>query len=138
MIRKILVAYDGSKSAERAFHFALEQAEVFKAVILVISVAQPPEPPTLVETTALLDSAAEHFNESFKHLEEEAKLRNIPLETKIAVGHAADQIVHHAAVEECDLIVMGHRGKSMLQRWLLGSVSKRVLSYAPCSVTIVR
>jgi nucleotide-binding universal stress UspA family protein len=36
------------------------------------------------------------------------------------------------------LIVMGHRGKSMLQRWLLGSVSKRVLSYAPCSVTIVR
>jgi nucleotide-binding universal stress UspA family protein len=138
MIKKILVAYDGSKSAERAFSFGLEQAEVFKATVLVLSVAQPPEPPTMVETTALLESATEHFQESFKHLQEEAKQRNIPLETKIVVGHAADQIVHHADQEECDLIVMGHRGKSMLQRWLLGSVSKRVLSYAPCSVTIVR
>jgi nucleotide-binding universal stress UspA family protein len=36
------------------------------------------------------------------------------------------------------MIVMGHRGKSRLQRWLLGSVSKRVLSYAPCTVTVVR
>jgi len=138
MIKKILVAYDGSKSAERAFRFGLEQAEAFKANVLVLSVAQPPEPPTLVETTALLDSATEHFEESFKHLQEEAKKRNIPLETKVVAGHAADQIVHHADREECDLIVMGHRGKSMLQRWLLGSVSKRVLSYAPCSVTIVR
>ena len=138
MIRKILVAYDGSKSAERAFLFGLEQAEAFEASVVVLSVAQPPEPPTLVETSALLDSATEHFEESFKHLREEAKQREIPLETKVVVGHAADQIVHHAATEECDLIVMGHRGKSMLQRWLLGSVSKRVLSYAPCSVTIVR
>ena len=29
-------------------------------------------------------------------------------------------------------------GKSLIQRWLLGSVSKRVISYAPCSVLIVR
>ncbi|RJP19684.1 MAG: universal stress protein [Candidatus Omnitrophota bacterium] len=33
---------------------------------------------------------------------------------------------------------MGHRGKSIVQRWLLGSVSKRVLSYAPCSALIAR
>lgn len=97
MIRKIMVAYDGSKSAERAFLFGLEQAEAFKACVVVLSVAQPPEPPTLVETSALLDSATEHFEENFKHLREEVKQREIPLETKVVVGHAADQIVHHAA-----------------------------------------
>ena len=36
------------------------------------------------------------------------------------------------------MIVMGHRGKSMIEKWLLGSVSKRVLSYGPCKVLIVR
>jgi len=37
------------------------------------------------------------------------------------------------------MIVMGHRGKSsFIDRWLLGSISKRVLSYATCTVTIVR
>jgi nucleotide-binding universal stress UspA family protein len=37
-----------------------------------------------------------------------------------------------------DAIVMGHRGESLLQKWLLGSVAKRVLSYAHCTVIVVR
>lgn len=138
MLKKILVAFDGSKPAERAFAMALELAKPFGARIVVLSVAQPPEPPVLVETSALLDSATEHFEKDFPRLREEAKARDIPVETCVAVGHPADQIVHVAAQEQCDLIVMGHRGKSVLQRWLLGSISKRVLSYAPCSVLVTR
>ncbi len=138
MLKKILVAYDGSKPAERAFKAALELAKPLGARIVVLSVVQPPEPPVLVETSALLDSATEHFEKDFPRLREEAKSQDIPLETRVAVGHPADQIVHVAVEEESDLIVMGHRGKSVLQRWLLGSISKRVLSYAPCSVLIVR
>lgn len=37
-----------------------------------------------------------------------------------------------------DAIVMGHRGESFIQRWLLGPVAKRVLSYAHCTVMVVR
>jgi nucleotide-binding universal stress UspA family protein len=33
---------------------------------------------------------------------------------------------------------MGHRGESLFQKWLLGSVAKRVLSYANCTVIVVR
>jgi hypothetical protein len=33
---------------------------------------------------------------------------------------------------------MGHRGESLIQKWLLGSVAKRVLSYAHCTIIIVR
>lgn len=62
----------------------------------------------------------------------------VPLETKIVVGHPAEQVVQAAADQEADLIVMGHRGKTRIREWLLGSVAKRVMSYAPCSVTIVR
>lgn len=43
-----------------------------------------------------------------------------------------------AYVQAVDAIVMGHRGESLFRRWLLGSVAKRVLSYAQCTVIIVR
>jgi len=56
----------------------------------------------------------------------------------VRVGHPAEQIVHMASEEDVDLIAMGHRGKTIVARWLLGSVSKRVLSYAHCTVAIVR
>jgi len=138
MIQKILVAFDGSKEAERAFQFALEIASPFNASMVVLSVARPPEPPSMVETAALLESATEHFEAKFKDLRSQAETKQIALETLVAAGHPAEQIVHQAVEMQADLIVMGHRGKSMVQRWLLGSVSKRVLSYAPCSVTIVR
>jgi nucleotide-binding universal stress UspA family protein len=137
-MKTILAANDGSESAKRAFQFAIELAKAFGAGVIVVSVAQPSEPPTSVETAALLEAATEHFEKDFVGFRETAKAAGVPLETVIVVGHPADQIVHQAALREADLIVMGHRGKSRIQRWLLGSVSKRVLSYAPCTVTIVR
>jgi nucleotide-binding universal stress UspA family protein len=138
MVKKILVAYDGSDSAQRAFRFALELAAPFDASLIVLSVAQLPEPATMVESSAVLEAATEHFQKGIAELRAEASTAGVALDTRIVVGHAADQIVHLAAEEHADLIVMGHRGKSMIQRWLLGSVSKRVISYAPCSVLITR
>jgi len=138
MLRHILVAYDGSESAERSFQFALELAKPFHADLTVVSVARPPEPPTMVETTAMLEAATEHYKKQFERLRQQAEAQDVTLDTIVVAGHPAEQIVHQAAELHVDLIVMGHRGKSFIQRWLLGSVSKRVLSYAPCSVTIVR
>jgi nucleotide-binding universal stress UspA family protein len=138
MYKAILVAYDGSTAAAHAFHSALELAERLGASLSVVSVAQLPEPPTMVETTAILDAAKTHYEKDFKRLRADAKARAIELQTHVAVGHAADQIIHHAVESKADLIVMGHRGGSRMKEWLLGSVSKRVLSYAPCSVLIVR
>jgi nucleotide-binding universal stress UspA family protein len=57
---------------------------------------------------------------------------------QVKVGHPAEQLVRLAEAEQVDVIVMGHRGETLLQRWLLGSVAKRVLSYAHCTVIIVR
>ena len=138
MIKKILVAFDGSKPSERAFEWALEVAKQFHSNITVLSVARPSEPATAVETQALLEAAGEHFEQEFKRLLADGKTNGIPVDTKIVVGHPAEQIVHYATEGKFDLIVMGHRGRSLFERWLLGSVSKRVLSYAPCTATVVR
>jgi nucleotide-binding universal stress UspA family protein len=74
----------------------------------------------------------------FEPLREEAKSAGVSLETEVVVGHPAEQIVRKAKELDMDLVVVGHRGMSRIEEWLLGSVSKRVSSYAHCAVTIVR
>jgi nucleotide-binding universal stress UspA family protein len=138
MFKKLLVAFDGSEHALRAFDMALRIAAADDAEVVVLSVAQPAEPATMVETSATIDAATEHFEHQFESLRKKAKARCVPLRTKVVVGHIADQVIRAAAEENADMIVMGHRGKSLVERWLLGSVSKRVISYAPCSVLVAR
>jgi nucleotide-binding universal stress UspA family protein len=137
MYKTILIAYDGSLSAGQAFQAALDLVTSLGADLEVVSVIELPQPPPDVETRAILDSGRENVEKDFRKLRADAGSRRIELPTDLLVGHAADQIIHHAAQIKADLIVLGHRGGSRVKEWLLGSVSKRVLSYAPCSVLIV-
>lgn len=138
MIHKILVAYDTSNQALKAFELGLDLAHRYGADLIVLSVARPPEPPQEVEAEAFIDRTTEYFEDFFAKLRETAGRLGLSPRFEVRVGHPADQIVHMANQEGVDMIVMGHRGKSMIQRWLLGSISKRVLSYAHCTVSIVR
>ena len=137
MFKKILVAYDGSTFSNRAFEIGLETARLNKAEVLVLCVIQMPDPAMIYETTTLLDEANEHYEKDFAGLNAAASSAGVALHTQLVVGHVAEQILQFATDESADLIVMGHRGKSLIQCWLLGSVSKRVVSYAHCSVLIV-
>jgi len=57
---------------------------------------------------------------------------------EVSVGHPAQQILYHAEQQNVGHIVLGYRGKNAFQRWLTGSVSQRVISYAASAVTVVR
>lgn len=141
MLNKILVAFDGSEQSYKAFDFALEMSKLCPGAgpeITVLAVAQPPEPADIVEVDAVIDSATLHYEKLFNELKEMAGKRNIEIKTKVVVGHPADQIVRYASELKSDMIVVGQRGKSKIESWLLGSVSKRIASYAPCTVTIVK
>lgn len=135
---RILCAYDGSAAAEKAFDFGLTLATAFTSELRVLAVAQPPEPPEDVETEALLESAQEHFEKQFTALRAKAMAANVAPVFEVSVGHPAEQILYHADSWNTDHIVLGHRGKNVFRRWLMGSVSHRVISYATCTVTIVR
>jgi nucleotide-binding universal stress UspA family protein len=137
-MNKLLVAYDGSEQAEKAFGQALEIASKFSSEIIVLSVALPPEPPLAVEMEALIERAMEHYGAQFERLRKSAESFGIEPRFELRAGHPAEQIVLMAEEEKVHAIVIGHRGGSFLQRWLLGSVAKRVLSYAHCTVIVVR
>lgn len=141
MIKKMLVAFDGSEKSYDAFNFALELTKLCTGAapeITVLSVIQPPEISDMVEMDAIIDSAKQHYEELFRKLREQAKEKNLEIITELLIGHPADQIVHYIKEKRCDVVILGQRGRSKIEKWLLGSVSKRVATYAPCTVIIVK
>jgi nucleotide-binding universal stress UspA family protein len=53
-------------------------------------------------------------------------------------GDAATEIMEYVKAADVSLIVAGSRGLSPVRAWLLGSVSRKLVHYAPCSVLIVK
>jgi nucleotide-binding universal stress UspA family protein len=133
---KILVAYDGSESAQRALgqaaDFARDGAEVS-----VVSVAEPL--PQFGRAGAML-LPEEEQERARELLDARRTLADRGLTAKVVErrGEAAAMIVDEAEREGSDLIVMGTRGLDAAQRWLVGSVSTRVVQRAPCDVLVVR
>jgi len=136
MISKMVVAHDGSEESEKAFRLALDMAKRYSAKLIVISVVQPPQPYADAEFPATIDKANEYFERHFNSLRERTAALGIAANFITRIGHPAEQIVLLAAEEKADAIVVGHRGQSRLQQWLLGSVAKRVLVYAKCHVFV--
>jgi len=141
LFQKILVAFDGSEGSWKAFDFAVELLGLCKngpPEIYVLSVVRPPEPIEIVEMEAVIDAATTLYEEQFRKIVAKVKDKDVVLHTEILTGSPADQIVRYAHDCKCDAVVLGHRGKSRVEDWLLGSVPKRVSSYAPCHVIIVK
>jgi len=139
MMRHILVPYDGSEQAEKAFDLALEFAAKFQSAITILAVARLPEPPEDEEAEAVVEAAEEHYKELFNKLKKKAEpFLPIQLNFEVRAGHPAEQIIYQAEQIGVDHIVMGHRGNTFFHRWLLGSVAKQVMIYAHCAITIVR
>jgi len=136
MIHKLLIAYDGSDSAKAAFDFALDLAEKYSAELHVLAVARPPEFGAEVETEAVIESSRRHYTHLLQPLK--ARVAGLTTHFEVLVGHPAESIVLYAEDHDIDHIVLGHRGHSLFERWLIGSVARQVIAYAHCTVTVVR
>ncbi len=138
MIRNILVGYDGSEAAAQALTYAAGLARAFGSSVHVLAVVRPPEFGGMVETEALIEQSRQHYQNVLRGVQ--SKHANEPFKTyvHIAVGHPAEQIVRFAEAHGIDHIVVGHRGHTLFERWLIGSVARQVIAYAHCAVTVVR
>lgn len=135
---KILVPVDNSEHAFKALAKAIEMAKAEGAALTVMSVAwELPEVMEIPMGTAdkLMGYAVRAVTRA-KQLAEEA---GVKCETRVETGGSpADNIVRYAGESKTDVIVLGHRGLTALDRFVVGSVAGRVVAYAPCSVFVVR
>jgi nucleotide-binding universal stress UspA family protein len=135
---KVLVGFDGSPASRKALRAALDLAQRYGAAVTVLAVVRPPEFAELeAEVNAALAEARGPLVEALRWARAEARRAGVSLETRIQAGHPADTLVRVAREEGFDLIVLGRRGLTPVQRWMLGSVSERVLRYAHCPVMVV-
>lgn len=146
MFSKILVPLDGSEVAERALPTAMKLARKGQGDVTLLRV--PWVHPVSVDTysggTSWLypDQAEERtFEDAVAYLEdvrERWAAENIAVHTKVVRGDPASVILDTATSLDVDLICMTTHGYSGLTRWMLGSVTERVLRAAPCAVIVIR
>jgi nucleotide-binding universal stress UspA family protein len=132
---KVVIGYDGSDHAKRALERAADFVSENDTVLIV----------GVVEAGRWAYSGGEH-----RHLDEAQREtnaqeataffaeRSIKAEPVDAFGDAGAAIIDVARNADADLIVVGSRGRSPIERVLIGSVSDKVIHRAESDVLVVR
>ena len=140
-MQSIVIATDGSPSAQEAVDFGLELAADQGAAVTFVHVAPAvdllpgggfgitvPVPHDMTDTEA----------ESLEKARELAEAKAVHVHTRLLEGDPVDEVVAYADTLDADLIVVGSRGHGTLASALLGSVSRGILREARRPVLVVR
>jgi nucleotide-binding universal stress UspA family protein len=141
---RTLLAIDGSEQSYDAVR-TLACLNRSEAIILLHAMDVPaPACPTMVPEAA---GALYHLQEKAMRGEGERVLKTAmslmpfnagPASKRLEVGKPVHTVLDAAERERIDLIVLGSRGRGLVQEVLLGSVSHQVITHAPCPVLVVR
>jgi nucleotide-binding universal stress UspA family protein len=134
---RLLLPVDGSRFSLRATVRALDVAEESGASLVVVSVLDAP-PKFLSEVPQVARDLLSSLESLVAEVAQHAADRDVPCETRVAVGAASRIIVDLAGERRAGLIVMGSHGRTGLKRLLMGSVTERVVGHAACPVLVVK
>jgi nucleotide-binding universal stress UspA family protein len=145
MFKKILVPTDGSDVSAAATDAAIAFARTCGSELISLSIA-PPEPVVLsaegaiatsgsLDVDVLMEQAQRHADD----VADAAARAGVKCTPLTGYGFSpADEIIEAARRHGCDLIFMASHGRRGLSRLIAGSVTQRVLAYAPVPVMVYR
>jgi len=136
--KKILVAFDGSESGRNALRETLKFAADEKSLVTVISVIPRYEGDlSALWTNNIKASMNKQCNISLSEALHLAQKEGLTIDTVCAEGEIYERIVDLADTENYDLIVMGKKGMSLVERAFVGSVTARVIGYSRQDVLVI-
>ncbi len=143
MFKKILVATDGSKYAEKAVNYAIGLAEAFKSELVVLSVVEQSqlerlEPYAKDSIGEIREKMKIKANQFVDEAEKKAKVKGLKVTKYVLEGDPAELVVDQAERDGADLIVVGTRGSTGVQRVAVGSHAIRIVRWSKRPVFIVR
>jgi nucleotide-binding universal stress UspA family protein/nitrite reductase/ring-hydroxylating ferredoxin subunit len=118
--RQVLIATDGSSTADRASRKGFDLASKLKAAVTLVFVGHPKTGELVLEDTVASIGGG--------------------LDAKLHVmeGDPAEQIIAAAEMDGVDLLIVGNKGIAGVKGTLLGSIPQKISEYAPCDVLIAR
>jgi nucleotide-binding universal stress UspA family protein len=140
---KTLLAVDGSDNSYEAVHALKYFARAEQLTLLhALDVPRPAYPMMLPEVAEeLYKSLEQAMREDGERLLDRVQsllpMHACPSTKHLRIGSPAEVIVSTSEEQKADLIVMGARGLGPVKERLLGSVSHRILTLAPCATLIV-
>ena len=158
-IKKVLIATDGSKHSKFLLEYIQNCPLPKEAKFYVMNVLPPEVSPEMlgqywrmdmeISPMIITEQSEERLIEQRKVEEDTGKaileeaIQNLEkldhtIETVLPRGDAATEILDFADQKKIDLIISGSRGLSEFRGWLLGSVSRKLVHYADCSVMVVK
>ena len=147
MIKKILIAVDGSKHSLSSVAYGAQIAKAMDAEVLLYHVVKPYNLPDSLRVFAkaehlqtfdpeLLRKGAQYLLAGALSEARKAGLKDVEMETE--EGPIARSIVKRANSYKADMIVIGSRGMGDMEGMLRGGVSSRVETLSKCPVLIVK
>jgi nucleotide-binding universal stress UspA family protein len=141
-IRRILCPTDLSDIAPRSFQNALALARFHRAEVELLYVSEPllpgPVSPVSYPPWSVLDPAVRgRLGKALDALVERSAPGAVAVTSKVVEGGVVAELLARARSWPADLIVMGTHGRGGFERWVLGSVTEKLLRQAPCPVLTV-
>lgn len=141
-INKILWSTDFSDEAQEAFLYADAFAKTFDAEIVALHVVPDVSPALYDAALVVKGELAKRVDfvkgEAQKKFDSLKKAKNLEFKAIIKEGNAAKKIIETAEEEKADLIVLGRRGLSAIEKLFIGSVANHVLRNSPVPVLLTK
>jgi nucleotide-binding universal stress UspA family protein len=136
-IKKILVPLDGSQCAEEVLPTVEKTAKGLGASIYLLRVAQTKTSLITNPTDAELDVVREAERYLYR-LGDRLTSTGLKVECQVCYGNDAEEILKKAAEKDIGLIAMSSHGHGGVKRFLLGSVTEKIIHHSPKPVLLVR
>jgi nucleotide-binding universal stress UspA family protein len=139
-MQKILVAHDGSKSSDKALKKAVELAINFNASLTVLAVIPELYLTELsdADRNRIFEALSRETTEAMEKIRKSLSGKSMEVKTLIRQGDPAEKILETAQKMKVDLIVTGSHGRHGTKKFLLGSVSSKIVDYSKCPVLVVK
>ncbi|MFD1633895.1 universal stress protein [Haloplanus ruber] len=139
MYRNILVPTDGSDASAAAVEHAVDLADRYDAHIYALYVVDSGSYGVLGESTpTVVEALREEGSQAVTSVEGTAADAGVEVDTAVVEGAVHRSILDHADEVGADLIVMGTHGRQGIDRYLLGSVTERIVRSSSVPVLTVR
>lgn len=146
MMKTVVVAIDGSEESRDVIDYSLHYAEREKdADLLFIHVIERKEYREIntMGYRVSVPPGEDEVKEAFeKFIRDQVKASGLKKPEKMSIhvgmGSPYSEIVSFAEQKNADIIMIGHRGLSGLEGFLIGSVASKVVAHSPCSVYVHR